>query len=130
MDRTKFSTDWPPDCPPDAASAPEGDYYRIVRTNPPTELDFRSHRELDTLPKAPPCLRAGLSTFRTVEDAERMVQLFPVLGSHIARGALDASYGLAMLTPGRQPTHSTVWPYEGVDRLAPFRDVVPATRSL
>jgi hypothetical protein len=100
-----------------------------VKTDPAGANDFRSHRELGKLPKAPPCLRAGLSTFRTLDDAERMALLFPVLGAFVARGQLDGGYGRSLVTPGRQPTHTTVWPYVGVDRVAPFRRVTPVRRD-
>lgn len=38
----------------------------------------------------------------------------------IAKGTLVAAHGKACLTKGMQPTHTTWWPYEGVDRIAPF----------
>ena len=85
-----FPADWPEGCPPAEAAATAGDYYRVVHGIPATAADFLSHRELDKLPRAPPCLRAGLSTFRLLEEAERMSLLFPVLGSFVALGALDA----------------------------------------
>ncbi|MDO9017180.1 MAG: hypothetical protein Q8S73_15890 [Deltaproteobacteria bacterium] len=105
-----------------------GDYYRIVRGELVTSEDLRSHRELGKLPSAPPCLRAGLSTFRSLDDAERMALLFPVLGGFVARGALNDSYGVSLLTPGRQPSHTTVWPYQQTQRTEPFRQVSPVRR--
>src|SRR5262249_37896909 len=107
----RFPPGWPPGCPPTDAASGEGAYHRGVRSMPATAEDFRSHLELGKLPKAPACLRAGLSMFRNEGDAERMALLFPVLGSYVARGVLDARYGVSMHSPGRQPTHTTVWPY-------------------
>jgi hypothetical protein len=124
-----FPTDWPTDCPPFDAAAPTGEHIRIVRRAIPTADDFRSHRELGKLPKAPACLRAGLSMFRSVAEAERMALLFPVLGDFVARGQLDAQYGRSMLTTGREPSHTTVWPFVQTDRAAPFGTVSPVRRA-
>ncbi len=44
-------------------------------------------------------------------------------------GQLDGGYGRSMVTAGRQPTHTTVWPHVGVDRVAPFRRVTPVRRA-
>ena len=121
--------DWPTDCPPSKAAAPTGEHVRIVRRAFATADDFRSHRELGKLPKAPACLRAGLSMFRSVAEAERMALLFPVLGDFVARGQLDARYGRSMLTTGREPSHTTVWPFVQTDRAAPFVTVSPVQRA-
>ncbi len=128
LDLRTFPDDWPEGCPPTDAAATAGDYYRVTRREVPTAEDFRSHRELEKLPKAPPCLRAGLSTFRALEEAERMALLFPVLGAFVAMGRLDAAYGLSLLTPGREPTHTTVWPYMRTDRASPFLHVCSVRR--
>lgn len=123
-----FPPDWPDGCPPDDAGTAAGDHLRIVQREVASADDFRSHRELGKLPKAPPCLRAGLSMFRVIEEAERMALLFPVLGAYIATGTLDARYGVSKLTGGREPTHTTVWPYAQTDRAAPFDRVVAVRR--
>ncbi len=125
-----FPIDWPDGCPPDGATTASGPYVRIVRSNPPTAEDFVTHRESGKLRKAPECLRAGLSTFLTLADAERMTMLLPVLGDHLAVGQLGADYGRSMLTQGRQPTHTTLWPYVGVTRHSPFHVVRTVARGL
>lgn len=123
-----FPTDWPEGCPPSEAAPTSGEYFRVVRGAAASIEDFRSHRELGKLPKAPPCLRAGLSTFRVLDEAERMALLFPVPGSFVAQGTLDALFGVSMRTQGREPSHTTVWPFEKTDRIAPFRLVTPVRR--
>jgi hypothetical protein len=67
--------------------------------------------------------------FRSVAEAERMALLFPVLGDFVARGQLDAGYGRSMLTIGREPSHTTVWPFVQTDRAAPFVTVSPVQRA-
>ncbi len=116
----KFPEDWPTDCPPPDAEEASGDVYRIVRDDPPASADFATHWETGRLPKAPPCLRLGLSVFRDVREARHQRCLFPKLGSMIARASLTSDHGLTKLTHGSQPTHTTWWAYEGVHRASLF----------
>ena len=81
---------------------------------------MQSHHETGKLPKAEPCLRCGLSVFGGLEDALNQQELLPQLGNQIAKATLQATHGKACLTKGQQPTHTTWWPYEGVDRAEPF----------
>lgn len=115
-----FPADWPTGCPSAETPEADGDVFRIVKTNPVAADDLRSHHETGKLPKADPCLRCGLSVFRVQEDAINQQRLMPKLGKLIARAALSAAHGKACLTKGQQPSHTTWWPYEGVDRAALF----------
>lgn len=115
-----FPKDWPPGCPSADTPDAEGDVFRIVKGNPVTVADMLSHHETGKLPKADPCLRCGLSVFRLLEDALNQQKLFPKHGNKIAKALLEATHGKACLTRGQLPTHTTWWPYEGVDRAAPF----------
>jgi hypothetical protein len=115
-----FPQDWPNDCPPPDAVAAAGEVFRLVKTNPPTAADLASHRETGRLPNAPPCLRCGLSVFRDVQDAVHQQRLIPKLGRWIARGTLSVEHGQTKQTPSQQPTHTTWWAYEGINRAALF----------
>ena len=115
-----FPQGWPDQCPPNDAVDADGIVFRIVKTDPITAADMASHHETGKLLKAPPCLRCGLSVFRELQDAFHQRQLFPKLGKLIAKAALQAAHGKTKLTEGRQPTHTTWWPYEGVDRASLF----------
>lgn len=64
--------------------------------------------------------------FRVGEEAARMARLFPVLGAFVASGHLDASYGVAKLTAGREPGHTTVWAFTHTRRAEPFTQARPA----
>jgi hypothetical protein len=118
-----FPDGWPEGCPPDDVEAAAGIVFRLVKSNPHEETDFRTHHESGKLPNAPPCLRCGLSVFRSREDAEHQHRAYPKLGKYIATGELQAEHGVTKLTEGRQPTHTTWWFYEGVDRRAIFVSV-------
>ena len=94
--------------------------YRLVNHDPPRAEDFVTHHEHGTRRKAPPCLRAGLSVFRTLDDVIHQRNLFPSLGVRVAKGALGARHGKTRLTPGKQPTHTTWWPYAEIERATGF----------
>jgi hypothetical protein len=49
-----------------------------------------------------------------------MRRLFRKMGDYIAEGSLAAEHGTTKLTEGKQPTHTTWWPYDGVDRARIF----------
>ena len=122
-----FPADWPDDCPPDDASPAEGHVFRIVKRAPPVAADFLSHHELGRLRKAPACLRCGLSVFRDLYDAMHQRQLLPKLGTQIAEARLEVEYGWTKLTSGTQPTHTTWWAFEGVNRAQLFAIVKEET---
>ncbi|MFZ4789766.1 MAG: hypothetical protein ACOYMW_02505 [Candidatus Competibacteraceae bacterium] len=123
----QFPANWPEKCPPADAEDADGKVYRLVRSDPPTINDFRSHAELGKMLKAPPCLRHGLSTFRRYEDAHHQRDLLPMLGDRIAAAELKPEHGKTKLTSGKQPTHTTWWPGEHVDRASLFRGVLAPT---
>ncbi len=115
-----FPQDWPEDCPPVTAVDAAGEVFRLVKSNPVTAEDMSSHKETGKLLKAPACLRCGLSVFRELEDAIHQRRLIPKLGDFVATATLDAAMGKTLPTAGRQPTHTTWWPYEGIDRASLF----------
>jgi hypothetical protein len=116
----KFPDLWPSGCPPFDAADAEGAAFRIVNNDPPLAEDVASHFETGKLRKAPPCLRCGLSVFREVQDAVHQRRLFPRLGQWIAQAALRSIHGKTKATAGMQPTHTTWWPYDGVNRAMLF----------
>lgn len=124
----KFPTIWPPDCPPEDAVPAAGRVFRLVHGNPPHSADFITHFESGRLPKAPSCLRAGLSLFRELQDAVHQRLLFPRLGELIAQAVLKEADGKTKLTEGRLPSHTAWWSYEGVVRESLFSIATEETR--
>jgi hypothetical protein len=112
----KFPDTWPADCPPADADDAHGQVYRLVKHDPPLAEDTASHQETGRLPHAPACLRCGLSVFREIRDAVHQRQLLPKLGGYVARATLLAEHGKTKLTKGVQPTHTTWWACDGVNR--------------
>lgn len=124
LDMTTFPADMPAQCPPGDAQVASGQVFRIVRRRTLTSDDFLTHDELGKLPDADPCLRRGISVFPHMKGAVHQARLLPRLGSFIACGSFKAHHGLIKRTNGRAPDHTTWWPYQGVNRLEPFDNVV------
>ncbi len=119
-----FPKTWAANCPPTDAIDADGLVFRVVNNNPPVAGDFATHFETGRLPQAPACLRCGLSVFRDHRDAVHLRKLFPKIGGLVAVGDLKPLHGKTKLTSGQQPTHTTWWVYENVDRCQPF-SVIP-----
>ena len=115
-----FPKDWPSDSPPGDAVDADGTVFRIVKDDPPVAKDFESHFESGKLLKAPPCLRCGLSVFRQFQDADHQRKLMPKLGSLVASAKLRSMHGKTKLTKGTQPTHTTWWVFDRVNRASLF----------
>ena len=114
-----FREELPANCPPAAAEqvSQRRDVYRLVRTNPPTDEDFRSQRA------GKPhhhfhdeCRARGLSVHADRHDSERARRLPTLQGRLICRLRLDAGAG-DLLQTGR-PSHHTWWPLASYDVLA------------
>ncbi|WP_440998067.1 hypothetical protein [Arhodomonas sp. SL1] len=116
-----FPAAWPNDCPPADAESPKGEYYRIVKTNPPSDQDFLSHAERGKSGGGDCCMRCGLSVFSDVEEARHAKKVMPALGEHLVVAALDARHGRTKRTPSRRhKSHVTWWPFEGIGRAELF----------
>jgi hypothetical protein len=87
-------------------------FWRIVRTDPPTERDFMSNDALGRRPRDrdPETLRlwSGISVHATAREARRTAAAFPMLGSFVARVRVrDDDPILVEKTLG--PGHYTLW---------------------
>ena len=89
-------------------------FYRIVRTNPPTQADFVSNAAQGKQPRHPDpeILRLwdGLSAYSTVEQARIAARLFPRLGRYIAALRVP-EHGSVRFEQTRDPAegHFTLW---------------------
>lgn len=112
-----FPDDWPPGCPPEDAEDAQGEVFRVVKKQPPTDDDFKTYHEQGIV-RGDPILRCGLSVFRLASDAEHASRKFRNMGKLIAKALLQAEHGKTKQTG--KPTHTTWWPYREVDRLSLF----------
>ena len=100
----------PQGCPPDAAEEISTAWrvFRLVRTNPPTDNDFRSQRAERPSHRfrgVTECQARGLSVFAAPQDAERALKLPGLRGRLLCGVQLEAGAGHIQQT-GR-PSHHT-----------------------
>jgi len=87
--------------------------HRIVRSNPPSLVDFTSGAALGhPLAHASPetfSLHAGLSAFRTIHQARAMARRNPRLGPFIAVLDIPDDGAIRVERTTHRPGHYTVW---------------------
>ena len=110
----------PEDCPPDDAeeiTAPRV-VYRLVRSHPPTNDDFRSQRAERPAARfnTSECRARGVSVFADRRDVERQTEVPRLRGSAVCRVELNTGAGRIKKTSGR--SHYTWWPYAEYDILS------------
>jgi hypothetical protein len=104
-----------PEEPEYSASALTLSLFRIVRTNPPTDEDFKSYIALGLRPPlslSSEHLRQweGISVFATESQARKQARRYPHLGRFIAECviAVGADVEVRRTNP-RSPGHHTAW---------------------
>ena len=111
----------PDGCPPDTAEeiVQPRDVFRLVRTDPPTEDDFKSQREENpgrTFRGVDECQARGLSVHTDRRDSENALRLPKFRRWSICRLQLGLGAGKILQT-GR-PSHHTWWPLADYNVLA------------
>lgn len=111
----------PEGCPPDAAEdiIASQEFFRLVRTNPPTEEDFLSQRAKNphrNFSRITECQARGLSIFSERADSQRALKLPNLRGCLICRVMLEEGAGPIQQTG--QHSHHTWWPLADFDILA------------
>lgn len=115
-----FREPLPPQCPPATASEIAGPraVYRLVKSLPPGNGDFRSQREL--APNArfgvPECLARGLSVHSELQHSLKAAKLPRLRGYVPCLVKLDSGAGFIEQTSSW--SHHTWWPYADFDILA------------
>jgi len=103
----------PPGCPPDTAEeiSTVWPVFRLVRTNPPADRDFRSQRwekPSSRFHGVTECQARGLSVYSVRREAENASRFRKLRGRIICEVHLDVGAGRIQQT-GR-PSHHTWWP--------------------
>lgn len=111
----------PAQCPPDAAEeiTVEREVFRVVKTDPPTEDDFRSQRAMK--PEAvfhgvSECQARGVSVFSDRRDGEKLLKLPRLRSGLLATVRLVPGAGRIQKTSTH--SHHTWWPFADFDILA------------
>ena len=110
----------PSGCPPDTAkeSTTPRQFYRFVRTNPPTDYDFTSLRARNSS-KGPykevkeECRARGLSVFSSREDAIQRGKLANLRGQLLC--AVQLGPGTGPIERTGAGSHYTWWPLADFD---------------
>ena len=109
----------PQGCPPgnaDEIRSPRV-IHRLVRSNPPTDDDFKSQRAENPsriFRKITECQARGLSVRTELDCAMELMKLRTMRGRMLCTVRLDRGAGRMMQT-GKDPHHSTWWPLESYD---------------
>lgn len=120
-DRSNWPADFPADCPPAAALAADGVFYRVVKCDPPALCDFVSqyHQNRKLADRnirqgiVSQCHTMGLSVFANESDAVARARRYPQIGRLIARLTLAPDSGKIQPTPRHGDSHHTWWLPEG-----------------
>ena len=112
----------PDECPPDGAEEIDAPrvVYRLVRSNPPTDDDFRSQlaeRPDRIFRNITECQARGLSVRTNLDSAMELMGFRTMRGRMLCQVQLDHGAGRIMQT-GEDPDHSTWWPLADYDILA------------
>ena len=117
----------PEGCPPDGAEAITAPrvVYRLVRSSPPTDYDFRSQRAERPAARfsASECQARGASVYANRRDAERQTEI-PKL-NRLAVCQVDLVVGAGRIKKTGGSSHYTWWPYGDYSILANCRMVIP-----
>jgi hypothetical protein len=104
---------------PDVADEGFRLFYRIVKTNPPTLLDFRSGKAKGEEPPDDPRLLAvfdGISVFSKLSQARRKRRRSPVLGQYVAVLRVPTDGSVRFERTFRDEGHHTIWADEALLR--------------
>jgi hypothetical protein len=119
----------PEGCPPTAAVGMDGCFYRLVASDPPTQTDFKSHKELNpSKPFPDPCQACGLSIFQNLNDIVALKARVPAFKKKfVAIGELQSHQGVLCHTPssGQNNSHHTWWLPTEIDCTGWFKVLTP-----
>ena len=89
------------------------DAFRVVKADPPSEDDFRSHYELGKPPRRHErewaVMYMGLSMFREPDQAAWVARRWSAIGDHVAHLRLEPDRGINLASTGKIPGHYSVW---------------------
>ena len=87
-------------------------FYRTVKNNPPTREDFLSYTQLGKpMPRSKEQVRRwrGISTYETLDQAQRIARANPGQGPFIAAIAIPDDGRITYERTGKNAGHYTLW---------------------
>lgn len=123
-----YREELPAQCPPETAEeiTAERQVYRVVRSDQPTEDDFRSQRAMKpnaVFQDVSECLARELSVFSDRRDGEKLLKLPRMRGGMLAPVRLKSGAGHIQQT--FKHSHHTWWPFADFDILAHCGEAQP-----
>ncbi len=98
----KWPSFFPAGCPPENAQPSFGEVFRLVKKDPPTSEDFKSHRETQPDKKFDvlECEVCSLSVFRDMGDILNLKKRVPAMRKRlVSQAILNESLGKILHTP-------------------------------
>lgn len=111
----------PSNCPPDQADECNGVVFRLVRSDPPTDKDFRPSItcQNDDKDMDDKCIRCGLSVAKSLSDIQKLKRRARGFQMRkVAEANLCEEHGVIMATGIRG--HFTWWPLDVIDYVCLF----------
>jgi len=106
----------PSDCPPTTAVPSNGTFFRLVRTDPPSQRDFLTPAQISPSrleASDDVCPLHALSVFADPADARTAIAILPGMRNRrVAQGVLEPWLGLLQRTPAKGyelPSHHDWW---------------------
>lgn len=107
----KFGKNYPAMCPPEKAGAIEGEFYRFCVSNEPHADDFKTHYELDKVPRGKECEARALSFFDDLTFANDLKRKFKSFKNKtVIPIQINSSHGVGIL----ENHHLNLWEFSNV----------------
>ena len=109
--RFKFEKNYPAMCPPEKAGAIEGEFYRLCNFAEPDEDDFKTHFELEKVPRGKECEARALSFFDDLTSANDLKRKFKSFKNKtVIPIQINSSHGVGIL----ENHHLNLWEFSNV----------------
>jgi hypothetical protein len=118
-----WPSDLPERCPPLGVQAADGNFYRLVKNDPPRPADFLRPRDGGRMFSDDQlCQASSLSVFGDLADARRAIEIVPGFRRRlIARGTLEAHMGVTLAAPASSgKSHTSWWIPVGIEPATSF----------
>ncbi|MFC6464901.1 hypothetical protein ACFP65_07960 [Marinilactibacillus sp. GCM10026970] len=104
--------EYPESCPPLNSEEVEGTFYRLCKSSPPTDEDFKTHIDRGVLIKGKECASMALSFYDSRGSTEEMKKKFSKkFGNYyISEFYLTKDLGKALL----EGNHLNLWEYKNI----------------
>jgi hypothetical protein len=111
----------PSNCPPETSSSRNQVVFRVVKNDPPSYDDFKTHAQLGLAKNAEKCCRSSISVFTSYRQANHLKDMKPAIGNHIAFANLTHAHGVISLP--NNGGHMDWWAFSNMVKPEEFKVV-------